>query len=100
MAEALTSCPAFGVGWGFLLGYTLGQDTDCPKVGVFVISLSQAGAIRNITLRENTIDYCHIGNPLFFIVEPSDTTNCELPTDNEYVLYRISTAEWRDEGQK
>ena len=48
IAEAVRSCPAFGV--GVLLGYTLGRDTDCPKVGVFVISLSQSGAIRNITL--------------------------------------------------
>jgi hypothetical protein len=81
MTEAVTSCPAFGVGWGVLLGYTLGRDTDCPKVGVFVISLSQAGASRYITLRETTIDYFHIGNSMFFIVVPSDTTYCELPTD-------------------
>jgi len=57
-----------GGGGGVLLSYTLGRDTDCPKTGVFVISLSQAGAITNITLRETTIDYCHIRNSLFFIV--------------------------------
>jgi hypothetical protein len=72
------------LGWGgkgVLLGYNLGRDTDCPKVGVFVISLSQAGAIRNITLRETTIDYCHIRISLFFIMLPSDTTYFGLPTD-------------------
>jgi hypothetical protein len=87
-------------GGGGALGYTLGRDTNCPKVGVFVISLSQVGAIRNITLREKTIYYCHIRNSLFFVMVPRDTAYCELPTDKwtRTVLYFNSrVARWRAE---